>query len=150
MNWQLKKFEDLSNSELYAILRLRSDVFVVEQNCVYLDLDNSDQQCYHFFLEDDGKIIAYTRLVPPGLHYKECSIGRVVTHPDFRKNNYGKQLVQKSIEQCVMLFPNHSIKIGAQLYLKKFYETFGFTQNSEIYLEDGIEHIKMILNRRNT
>jgi len=144
MNWILKKFDALTPYELYAILRLRSEVFVVEQNCVFQDMDNKDQECYHLMGWIDQHLAAYTRLVPPGLSYPEPSIGRVVTSPAVRGNGTGKTLIDKSIEELISLFGNGPIKIGAQLYLKKFYNSFGFEQVGEIYDEDGIDHIKMI------
>lgn len=143
MHWSLKKFDELTPHQLYAIMQLRNEVFVVEQNCVFQDADDKDQECYHLmgFVED--KLAAYTRLVPPGVIYPEISIGRVVTSPIVRRSGAGKELMQKSIDSCYQLFDNLPIKIGAQLYLKKFYESFGFRQISDVYLEDNIEHIYM-------
>lgn len=145
INWTLKHFADLSPGELYAILQLRNEVFVVEQNCVFQDADNKDQQSFHFMGWNDDKLVAYTRILPPGLSYTESSIGRVVTSAQARKNGIGKILMQKSIEELYRLFGNIPIKIGAQLYLKNFYESFHFSKSSDVYLEDGIEHIEMIL-----
>ena len=144
LSWTLKKFEDLSPYELYAILRLRSEVFVVEQNCVFLDMDDKDQQCYHLLGWQSDLLTAYTRLVPPGISYEQPSIGRVVTSPAVRGGGIGKLLMQKSIDEIIKLFGKSSIKIGAQLYLKSFYESLGFMQVGDIYDEDGIDHIKMI------
>ena len=144
MNWILKDFDSLTPQELYAILRLRSEVFVVEQNCVFLDMDDVDQQCHHLMGWEEELLLAYTRLVPPGLSYEEASIGRVVTSPAGRGNGMGKTLIEKSIEGVCNLYGKGSIKIGAQFYLKKFYTSFGFEQVGDIYDEDGIEHIKMI------
>ncbi len=140
-----RHFNDLSNTQLYDLLRLRSDVFVVEQNCVFLDPDNLDQQCHHVLFYDDTEIVACSRLVPPGGSYPEMSIGRIVTSMAVRGTGMGKQLVEFSIEECRRLFGDGPIKIGAQLYAKKFYESFGFVQSSDVYDEDGIDHIKMIL-----
>ena len=155
ITWSCKAFNALTCDELYTILQLRNEVFVVEQNCVFQDCDDKDQQSYHFMgwstgllAEEQNKLIAYTRLMPAGLAYKEISIGRVVTSPSIRNKQIGKELMVKSIEKLHELFGKTPIKIGAQLYLKKFYESLGFTQNSEVYLEDGIEHIKMIYHRR--
>jgi ElaA protein len=146
MNWQLKKFEELTTIELYNILHLRSEVFVVEQNCVYQDLDNIDQQSYHLYCTNkESEILAYCRIIPPTIVYVEPSIGRVISNPLFRKTGIGKLLLEKAITETTFLYPNTTIKIGAQLYLKKFYESFGFIQISEIYDEDGIDHIKMLL-----
>ena len=145
LTWQLKKFTELSLHELYAILQLRNEVFVIEQNCIYQDADNKDQSCYHYMGWLEDKLIAYTRILPPGLAYAESSIGRVVTSSLARGNGIGKVLMEKSIEQINNLYGNTAIKIGAQLYLLKFYTSLGFQQSSDIYLEDGIEHIEMLL-----
>jgi len=144
MNWILKKFDALTPHELYAILRLRSEVFVVEQNCVFQDMDDKDQQCQHLMGWQGDLLAAYTRLVPPGLNYAEASIGRVVTSPAVRGGGIGKTLIAKSIEEVFSLYGQGPIKIGAQLYLKMFYRSFGFEQVGDIYDEDGIDHIKMI------
>ena len=145
MKWILKKFDELTAHELYSILQLRNEVFVMEQNCVYQDADNKDQASYHFNGWKNDKLIAYTRLLPKGVAYSDhVSIGRVVTSPAERGNGIGKELIQRSIEQLNNLFESVPIKIGAQLYLKKFYSELGFQQTSDIYLEDGIEHIEMI------
>ncbi|MCU7549350.1 GNAT family N-acetyltransferase [Chitinophagaceae bacterium LB-8] len=143
-NWVIKAFNELAPNELYAILRLRSEVFVVEQNCVFLDMDNKDQQCHHLMGIQDGKLVAYTRLAPPGHIYEQPSIGRVVTAPEVRNSGIGKILMKQSINGIIQLYGSQPIKIGAQLYLKKFYESFGFQQISDVYLEDGIEHIYML------
>lgn len=144
IEWSCKYFSDLTPYELYDLLRLRSEVFVVEQYCVFLDLDNIDQQCFHLLGCYQNKIIAYSRIVPQGVVYKEASIGRVVTSSSIRNIGAGKQLMQQSIDSIHSLFGNVIIKIGAQLYLKKFYESLGFYQISEVYLEDNIEHIHMM------
>lgn len=146
ITWYHKHFKDLNTTELYQILQLRNEVFIVEQNCPFQDLDDKDLKCYHLmgFDTDAQKILAYTRIVPAGLSYEEVSIGRVVASQLARGDGFGKQLMQKSIELLEDLYGRVSIKIGAQLYLKKFYELFGFEQLGEIYLEDGIEHILMI------
>lgn len=145
INWKCKFFNDLKNEELFKILQLRSAVFVVEQNCVFLDLDDIDTKCFHFFGENEqNEVIACSRLIAPNLVYNEMSIGRVATAINFRKKGVGKQLMEKSIENIYNLFGKQPIKIGAQLYLKKFYESFGFVQQSDVYLEDGISHIRMI------
>ena len=144
ISWTLKSFSELNPFELYQILRLRSEVFVVEQNCVFLDLDNLDAKSMHLQGRNDGELIAYVRILPPGLAYDEPSIGRVVTSPNARRTGAGKALMKKAIDETETMFPQKPIKIGAQLYLKKFYEGFGFEVCSEIYLEDGIDHIKML------
>ncbi len=144
INWQCRLFDALSAYELYAIIRLRNEVFVVEQNCVYQDADNKDPLCYHLCGWDNENLVAYARLVPPGISYSEPSIGRIVSSPLYRKHGAGRALVAKAMELCVLNFDKKSIKIGAQLYLKKFYESFGFSQCGEMYLEDGIPHTTML------
>ena len=145
MTWICKKFDELSPHELYAILQLRNEVFVVEQDCVFQDADNKDQHCYHLmgWVQDD--LVAYSRIVPPEISYSESSIGRIVTSPKARRTGAGKELLEQSIHQLYKLFGNVPVKIGAQMYLKKFYESFGFMQTSDIYLEDDIPHIEMLL-----
>jgi ElaA protein len=145
MEWICKKFDDLTAWELYLSLQLRNEVFVVEQNCVFQDADNKDPYCYHFMCFEEKKLLAYTRLVPAKVCYDEISIGRVVTSPSARQLGLGRELMQRSIMQAYSLFGrNQDIKIGAQLYLKKFYESFDFYQFGDIYLEDGIPHIEML------
>ncbi len=144
--WSCKAFDILTSIELYSILQLRNEVFVVEQNCIFQDCDNIDQSSLHFMGWIKSKLVAYTRLIPPGISYEEMSIGRVVTSPSIRNNKIGIELMQRSIAEMQALYGNNPIKIGAQLYLKKFYASFGFEQVNDIYLEDGIEHIKMIRN----
>ncbi len=139
-----KPFADLTPAQLYDALCLRSEVFVVEQNCVFLDMDNKDQSCYHLLQYSEGKLLAYARLLPPGLYYTEMSIGRIVTSPAVRGAGFGKILVSEAINACYRLFGKGPIKIGAQLYAKAFYEQFGFVQAGEQYDEDGIDHIPMI------
>jgi ElaA protein len=144
IQWLLKKFEELTPYQLYAVLQLRNEVFVVEQNCVFQDADDKDQNAYHLMGFDNNKLVAYTRLVAPGEIYEQPSIGRVVTSPGVRRTGAGKELMKQSIDAVYTLFGIQPIKIGAQLYLKKFYESLGFEQVSDSYLEDGIEHIYMI------
>jgi ElaA protein len=144
IQWLLNKFDDLSPRQVYAILQLRNEVFVVEQNCVFQDADDKDQNSYHLMGFDNNKLVAYTRLVPAGEIYELPSIGRVVTSPSARGTGAGRELMRESIAAVENLFGIQPIKIGAQLYLRKFYESFGFQQASDVYLEDGIEHIYMI------
>lgn len=143
--WTCKTFTELTPDELYAILRLRSEVFVVEQNCVFLDMDNKDQQCHHLMGWSDGELLGYSRLLRSGISYVESSIGRVVTSPAARGLGVGRALLEKSIDTLYGLYGKQPIRIGAQCYLIEFYESFGFVQKGEIYLEDGIEHIEMLL-----
>lgn len=144
INWVLKKFEELSVSELYAIIELRNEVFVVEQNCVYQDADNIDQLSYHLSGYMNGNLIAYARLIPPSIAYKEMSIGRVVSKASYRKLGIGKKLVEVAIEEMYSLFAVQPIKIGAQYYLLHFYQLLGFKEIGDVYLLDGIDHIEMI------
>lgn len=144
IEWQLKTFAALTAKELYNILQLRSEVFVVEQNCVYQDMDGKDEKSFHLCGYVEKTLIAYTRLLPPGLSYTDASIGRVVTAPSVRRTGAGRLLMDQSINKVYELFGVVPIQIGAQLYLKSFYESFGFIKISEVYLEDGIEHITMI------
>ena len=144
IKWECKKFDALNQYELYAILRLRNEVFVVEQNCVFQDADNKDQDCFHVMGWKEDFLAAYTRIVPAGLIFEEISIGRVVTSINIRRSGVGKELMEKSMDYIYKLYGNVPVKIGAQLYLKHFYEELSFTQSSDIYLEDGIEHIEMV------
>ena len=140
----VKHFNDLSPAELYAILRLRNEVFVVEQNCVFQDADNKDLYCHHLMVFEGKQLVAYARLVPPGLSYEEMSIGRVVTSKSVRGKGAGKYLMQHAVKYCNRIFGDGPIRIGAQSYLRKFYTELGFTATGEIYDEDGIDHIQMI------
>jgi ElaA protein len=144
LHWKIQSFSSLSSEELYAILRLRMEVFVVEQNCPFQDCDNKDQDALHLAAWHGEQPLAYTRLLPPGLYYAEPSIGRVVTSPAYRGLQLGRELMQRSIAACHEHFGQQSIRIGAQLYLRKFYESLGFEQAGPVYLEDGIEHIEML------
>ncbi len=144
MDFVVKTFNELTTSELYAILQLRSEVFVVEQNCVYQDIDGKDDKALHVLGIKEGKIIAYTRLFKPNEYFIESSIGRVVVKESERKFRYGHQLIAFSIKTIENRFDTNTIKIGAQTYLKKFYESHGFVKVGEEYIEDGIPHIYMI------
>jgi ElaA protein len=144
VQWMLKRFDELTPYQLYAILQLRNEVFVVEQNCVFQDADDKDQKCYHLMGFNDNKLVAYTRIAPPRLIYDQPSIGRVITSATVRRKGVGISLMQQSIDALYDLFGKKEIKIGAQLYLKNFYSSFGFAQVSDVYMEDGIEHIYML------
>ena len=146
INWTLKTFSELTLEELYALLRLRNEVFIVEQDCPFPDLDGKDQLCYHLlgFSEGSRALVAYTRIVPPGVTYDSASIGRVTTALGVRRYGVGRELMRRSIAAVEGLYGLIPIQIGAQLYLQKFYESFGFSPLGDIYLEDGIEHIGML------
>ena len=126
LNWIFKKFDKLTAAELYSIMQLRNEVFVVEQNCVYQDADNKDQPSMHLCGWDGEKLVAYTRIIPQGICYAEASIGRVVTSPAYRKTGAGRQLMKESISRCFSEFNCTDIKIGAQVYLTAFYQSLGF------------------------
>ncbi|UJP66697.1 GNAT family N-acetyltransferase [Mongoliitalea daihaiensis] len=140
----IKAFHELSVDELYELLRLRSEVFVVEQNCVFLDLDDKDQQCHHLLLYQDLDLVAYTRIVPACVSYEEVSIGRVVSSPAHRGEGLGRKVMELSLDYCHQLFGPCDIRIGAQTYALAFYESLGFQSDGETYDEDGIEHIEMV------
>ena len=144
MIFNIKRFNELSTHELYVILQLRSEVFVVEQDCVYQDLDNKDQNAYHVLGVLDNEIVAYARIFKPGDYFLESSIGRIVVKKEFRKFQYGYKLVENSIQFIENNLQQNTILISAQSYLTKFYNSLGFTQVGEEYLEDGIPHIKML------
>ncbi|MDQ2752352.1 MAG: GNAT family N-acetyltransferase [Bacteroidota bacterium] len=144
--WHCKHFTELSVAQLYDILQLRSEVYVVEQQCIFLDMDGIDKQCYHLFGYEQNNLVAYCRLIAPDVVYQnKASIGRVVNAASVRGKGIGKQMMHLAIEKCRYLFPSSSLKIGAQLYLKDWYASFGFTSCNDMYLEDGIEHIHMEL-----
>lgn len=139
-------FNQLDIFQLYEIMALRQEVFVVEQNCPYLDADGKDPKGWHLLgLNTENQIIAYARLLPKEVSYPDYpSIGRIATAANARGTGAGRALVQEALLECHRLFGNESIKIGAQLYLLKFYQSFGFESVGEEYLEDGIPHIEMI------
>lgn len=144
----LKYFSDLSAVELYDLLQLRENVFQLEQQCLYRDIDDKDRSCWHLLMYKDQVLVAYARLVPEGVSYEDyVSIGRVVTHPEFRRSAYGIALMEEAIVKMDNLFPGVSVKISAQAYLQKFYERFGFVICSVPYMEDDIPHIAMLLNK---
>lgn len=145
IHWIIKRFAELTPDELYAIIRLRNEVFVVEQNCVFQDADDHDQISHHICGWQEGKLAAYARILPPGEMYAQPSIGRVVAASFVRKQKIGKELMQNAISFTHKTYVEMDITIGAQLYLRSFYESLGFIKTSDIYLEDGIEHIKMDL-----
>ena len=148
ISWSTSTFSNLTNLELYKILQLRNEVFIVEQNWPYLDCDDKDLVAYHLCAWHNKQLVAYSRLLPPDISFPgKASIGRVLTAPSARRQDFGKQLMIKSINEIESLFGNTGIAISAQYYLKYFYECFSFVQTSEQYLEDNIPHITMELVR---
>jgi len=143
LEWKIKRFEALSLNELYNLLQLRSEVFVVEQNCVYQDIDGKDKKALHLMGEFEGKIVAYARLFDSGDYFENASIGRVVVGTNHRDKKWGHDLMREAIAAIEHHFKTIKITISAQLYLQKFYESHGFVTTSEVYLEDDIPHIQM-------
>lgn len=144
INIKIKAFKDLTTSELYQVLRLRSEVFVVEQVCVYQDIDSKDEKALHVLGWKENTIIAYSRIFKPGDYFDMASIGRVVVKKSERRYGYGHDIMKASIEAVENVFNETGIKISAQKYLEKFYQSHGFNKQGEEYLEDGIPHICMI------
>lgn len=147
MGWKLKAFDELTNIELYNILKERTLVFVVEQNCPYLEVDSKDPYSYHLFKEDNGEIIAYSRILPAGVSYQEASIGRVFVKKEYRGQGIAEELLKNSLDFIQNELKETNVKIQAQDYLRKFYNSFGFKTISETYLEDNIPHVDMLLQR---
>jgi ElaA protein len=145
MRFILKSFIDLSSEQLYEVLKLRSAVFVIEQNCIYQDMDDKDKKAMHLLGYNGEELVAYARLLAPGISYNEASIGRVVVDPNHRGKNSGKELMTKAIEETLSIFETNEIVISAQQYLEKFYTELGFIKEGEMYLEDDIPHVKMRL-----
>jgi ElaA protein len=146
LDWQWYRFEDLSPHDLYAILKLRAEIFVIEQQCIYQDPDSQDQHAMHLVCKQNQQIVAYARVLPSNEKYPDwVSIGRIVTHPSVRGQGLGKQLVARALAYLEEQNNQMPVVISAQFHLKKFYMTFGFAQEGQPYDEDGIEHIKMRL-----
>jgi len=141
----IKNFQDLSNTEIYQILRLRSEVFVVEQECIYQDIDNKDKKAVHIFLKEKNEIIAYSRVFKEKEYFENPSIGRVVVANKRRMYGIGKKIMNISIDYIKQNIKAKSIEISAQKYLKKFYSNLGFIQEGDEYLEDNIPHLRMFL-----
>ncbi|NGX83006.1 GNAT family N-acetyltransferase [Aequorivita sp. KMM 9714] len=144
MEIEVKNFEELNTNELYSLLRLRSEVFVLEQDCVYQDIDGKDQRALHVIGREDGKIIAYARCFQEGDYFDESSIGRVVVRDNYRKLGYGHKITAAAIKAIEEYYKADKIKISAQTYLVTFYESHGFKTIGDRYSEDGIPHIAMI------
>jgi len=148
MEWIVKEFNQLTSNELYSLLKARVDVFVVEQQCAYPELDGIDEACLHLFHMEDGEVMAYARLVPAGEKYEQASIGRVLVHPTKRKMGLGRVLVQESIDHIVAHYDPKEIRLQAQSHLTGFYASFGFEAISDEYDDDGIPHVDMLLTVR--
>jgi len=146
IDWRLAFFDELTARELHDLLQLRAAVFVVEQNCVFQDVDGADPACWHLLGTRAGELVAYCRLVPPGVKYAEPSIGRVVTARAERRTGCGRELMREALARADKLWPGKALRIGAQRYLEGFYGGYGFVQASEPYDEDGIMHIEMVKN----
>ncbi|WP_296048755.1 GNAT family N-acetyltransferase [uncultured Alteromonas sp.] len=149
LNWYSLPFSQLTTDQLYELLKLRTDVFVVEQNCPYPELDDKDRMngVYHLLGTTENGLVAYARLLPPGVSFPQVSIGRVVVAQQARGEGYGQLLIQKALQECQRYWPDQDIQIGAQVYLQQVYQQFGFVRNSEDYLEDGIPHVDMVLTK---
>lgn len=140
----IKEFNELNAEELYEILKLRINIFIVEQNCPYEECDDKDKNSYHLYLKEDDKILAYLRVVKKGISYDEISIGRVVVNSKYRGQNLGRELMTKAMNFIINELKEKNIRISAQLYLEEFYKSFGFKSVTEQYLEDNIPHIEML------
>lgn len=144
MDWYIKNFQDLTTLELYQILLERVNVFVVEQECAYPEIDNKDQESYHLFVKDQGELVAYARLLPAGVSYESASIGRVLVRKDFRKTGLGKELMERGMVFLKDKLDEKVIKLQAQEYAQKFYGALGFKVISDVYPEDNIPHVDML------
>ena len=147
MGWNVKKFDELTNLELYNLLKERTLVFVVEQNCPYLEVDGKDLFSYHLFKEEQGQIVAYLRILPAGVAYQEASIGRVFVKKEYRGSGMAGELLKRGLDFIETELKETTVKIQAQDYLRKFYGSFGFQPISDTYLEDNIPHVDMLLQR---
>jgi ElaA protein len=147
ITWVERTFEDLSVHQLYDVMNLRQEVFLIEQNTSYLDADNVDQDSFHLLAYIGSNLQGYSRLIPPGIKYQDASIGRVVLHKKFRGSGLSKILMDKSIHKCKVLYPDTDIRISAQYPLVDFYQGYGFKTVGKIYDEDGIPHIEMVLEK---
>ncbi len=146
MKWEWKKFDEFSGKEMHEVLSVRQEVFIVEQECPYLDADLLDKSSFHLIGRDkSGEIMAYTRVNFPGSRFEQPSIGRVLIRKEYRKSGLGQALVTETISKCNLEYPGMGIKISAQTYLLKFYEEFGFKVFGKPYDEDGIEHVDMLM-----
>ncbi|MEG2017681.1 MAG: GNAT family N-acetyltransferase [Clostridium sp.] len=144
MEFKLKRFNELTVDELYKLLRVRNEVFVVEQDCVYQDCDNKDYEAYHLFCEDEGEIIGCLRILNRGISYEEMSIGRVLVKEKYRHTGISREMMLQALKFIEEELKETEVRISAQVYIKKFYENVGFKVVSEEYLEDNIPHVQML------
>ncbi|WP_027629374.1 GNAT family N-acetyltransferase [Ruminiclostridium cellobioparum] len=147
MNWNLKKFNEMTTEELYEILKLRNEIFVVEQQCAYQDCDDKDKKALHLFLQDKDEITAYLRILEKGVSYNEISIGRVVVNKNYRGKGLAKEMMLAALKYIDENLHEREIRISAQAYLLKFYKSLGFHEVSEQYLEDNIPHVEMLFKK---
>ena len=144
MNWKIKRFQELKTEEIYKILKIRNEVFIVEQNCPYLDCDDKDRTAFHLFLEENHEIIAYSRILQKGISYDEISIGRVLVNEIHRGKGLAQKMMKKAIDFIEGDLNEREIRISAQAHLIDFYRECGFEKVSEVYLEDDIPHMEML------
>ena len=149
MEWIIKRFDQLTTLELYELLKVREEVFVMEQECLYHDLDSKDFNATHMFALEDNQMVCYLRILDKGVSYDEVSIGRVLTKPAYRRKGYGEQIMARAIDYIENVMGEGKIRISAQAHLEKFYGDLGFEVVSDVYLEDGIEHYEMLYQSRN-
>jgi ElaA protein len=150
MKKNISGFDELTNVQLYDLLKLRQDVFIIEQNCIYPDLDGYDKKALHLLIYEHDNLVAYSRIFAPDIKYKaESSIGRIIVSQEKRGGSLGKTLIEKSIGYCITNYPNSDIRIEAQAKLKNYYSQLGFIGDSDIYLVDGIDHLQMVYKATN-
>ncbi|MEQ9279304.1 MAG: GNAT family N-acetyltransferase [Balneola sp.] len=146
----ISSFEELTPNQLYDLTKLRQDVFIIEQNCIYPDLDGYDKKASHFLIYESKELVAYSRIFPPDIKYDaETSIGRIIVSKEKRGGNLGEALIKQSINYCIKNFPNSNIRIEAQAKLKSYYSQLGFIGDSDVYLVDGIDHLQMVYKAKN-
>lgn len=143
MNWELKKFEELKVEDIYKILKIRNEVFIVEQQCAYQDCDGKDEKSYHLYLKDQDEIAGYLRIIPKGISFNEISIGRVLVNKRYRGKGIAREMMLKALDFIERELKEAEVKISAQVYLINFYRSLGFKETSKEYLEDNILHIDM-------
>lgn len=148
LTWVFKRFEELTPQELYDALELRQQVFIIEQNCIYPDIDGKDAKAHHLLCYENKKLIAYTRITFPGVMFEEVAIGRIVSDPQHRKEGYGRQVTALALQKVKEIYGNVPVRIAAQSYLVNFYKSFGFQPVDEEYVWDGIPHQDMLLSEK--